>query len=76
MWSLIASILMFAGLVSGLELWQRNVRRELRAQDAATNHQIARATAIAQRRHIHRHGGAHPALAEVAYAPRANGVSK
>lgn len=76
MWSFIASILMFAGLVSGLGLWQRNARRELRAQDAATNHQIAHAAAIAQRRYTRRHGGAHPALAEVAYAPHVNGVRK
>jgi len=76
MWSFIASILMFAGLVGGLGLWQRNVRRESRAQNAAANHQIALAAAIAQRRHVHRHGGAHPALAEVVRLPYVNGVGK
>jgi hypothetical protein len=56
MWSFIASVLMFLGMVGGLGAWQRTARRAIREQAAATERQIARAAEVAQRRHLRRYG--------------------
>ena len=64
MWSFVMSITMFIMLVGGLGLWQRTTRRALREQTAATEHQIARAAGVAQRRHRQRYGSINPVLAK------------
>jgi hypothetical protein len=64
MWSFILSIAMFITLVGGLGFWQRTTRRALREQVAATEHQIARAAEVAQRRHRQRYGSINPVLAK------------
>lgn len=62
MWSFVASIVIFLGLIGGLGIWQRATRRQIREQAEATERQIAQAAEVAQRRFVQRYGHADPDL--------------
>lgn len=58
MWSFLASVFIFVGLVVVLGFWQRRMRQTRQHATATVDQQIHAAVEIAQRRHVKRFGRA------------------
>lgn len=58
MWSFMASVFIFIGLVFVLGLWQRRTRQHVQNAAKTVDQQISAAAEVAQRRHVQRFGRA------------------